>query len=557
MKSKLIKHLTLSVIGILIIAITAGCRADDAQEANVIQPPQNEPQATPAAPQGGEDAAEVSNALIAEPLTFEFLVPENALSPISQDSVVLQAIQEKTNVTINFMTVPGADWDTRRSVLLATNMMPDVIRGNPQDIRRYGRMGMFLNLSDYEDYMPTFMNIINAPDRYADTRVMFMDGNLFGFFRLEYDRVSVAPQPIIRMDLLERHNIPIPSTWDELYQAFLDLKEQYPDTYMLSSRMGTNYMIGQMAFSLGSGGFEGFATGQGIYWEPNQGMYLYGPIQPEFRYVVEWFRNMFQDGLLDPDYAVATRDIVWERLSSGRLLFNHGNNSFAATTFNPALEQIDPGARFEMLAPMYNSFGQRRSLRFQRDWFDTVYMINADVDRASDIVRFFDWLYTPEGIMISNFGVEDTSYYLDASGVPQIMPDLLERHQGAPDVLNSIQAEIGGGHFHFTPFISEVWQRQAVAPLMAEHGLRIDALANEGIMHFMRNDLFFAFSEDETDQLVTWQNNVMTVFNSEIDRFIMGTRSMDEWDDFVAQLVAHGAQDIQDLYNYAYTRMRG
>jgi len=559
MKINWIRRVTPLLLGLVLVAF-AGCTSGPDETPAITTPPAAEqPAATQAPAQNEADPAPIApvyDRLIAEPLTITFLHPETAHAPLTSDSIVLEAIRERTNVTLDFQLVPASDFDTRKSILLATDMMPDVIRGNPSDVRQFARTGMFLNLMDYAEYMPNFLNLINAPDRYADTRSMFMNGNLYAFFRLEHFRVGVAPQPMIRMDLLETHNIPVPATWDQLYDAFLQLKAQYPDMYIMSTRNGTNYLIGQIAFALGSGGFEGFNSSQGIYFEPELGQYLFGPIQDNFKVVIEFLHNMFRDGLLDPDYAVATRDITWERLSSGRLFFYYDNNTFAARTFNPALDQIMPGARFELLDPMVNSFGQTRALRYQRDWFADCIIISADVQRAADIVRFFDWCYTDEGVMLTNFGVEGVSYYMN-NGVPQILPELLARHANASDVLSSVQAEIGAGQFHFTPFIDETWFMQTVEPLMAEHGNRINDLTDAGYIHFMRNDISLTFTEEEMERLTTWQTNVMTVFNSEIDRFIMGTRPLSEFDDFVAALVAQGAQDIQDLYNEAYQRMRG
>lgn len=471
------------------------------------------------------------------------------------ECIALQEIKKRTNVTLDFQLVPASDYDTKKSTYLATNKMPDVIYGNQADIRNYARMGMFLNLSEYEDHMPAFLSVIHAPDRADDAKSMYVDGNLYGFFRLEKYRVGTAPQPMIRKDLIDKNGIETPRTWDELYQAFLELKKLYPDTYMMSTRNGTNYLIGQIAFPLGSGGFEGFGTNQGIYYEPDQGKYLFGPIQDNFKAVLQFLNNMYRDRLLDPDYAVMTRDIAWEKLSSGRLLFYYDNDTFAARTFNPALQQIDADAYFDLLDPMENSFGQTRALRYQRDWFADGILINADVERPADVVKFFDWCYTQEGAMVTNFGVEGVSYYME-NGEPQIDPDILSRHATAADVLSSVQAEIGTGQFNFTPYIDETWFKQTADPIMVEHGGRIDALTKDGKIHYMKNDIGLAFTAEEIDTITTLQTNVMTVFDSEIDKFITGARSLDEYDAFIQELQAQGAQTIEDMYNTAYERIK-
>lgn len=500
-------------------------------------------------------ASEGSDTLLAEPMTITYLYPENGYSPISQDCIALQEIQRVTNVTLEFQLVPSSDYGTKKSTYLATDKIPDVFFGSQGDIKTYARDGMFLNLSEYEQYMPDYLALITSEERADDAKNLYLDGNLYSFVRLEQYRVGTAPQPMIRMDLLEKNNIAVPTTWDELYDVFLQLKELYPDSYMLSSRSGTNYLIGQIAYSLGSGGFEGFSTSEGMYYEPTEEKYLYGPIHDNFKTVLTYLHNMYQDGLLDPDYAVMTKDICWEKLSSGKLLFYYDNDTFAARTFNPALQQVDPDAYFDMLDPMENSYGQTRALRYQRDWFADNTIINSEVERPEDIVTFFNWLYTDEGAMISNFGVEGQSYTI-VDGEPQISDELMNKHASSSDKLSAIQAEIGVGQFNFTPYINETWFKQTTDPLMVEHGDRIDAATEAGTIQFMKNSMALAFTAEEDEALTDLQTNVMTVFNSEVDKFITGARSLDEFPAFVEELKAQGAQTIEDMYNEAYQRIQ-
>ncbi len=542
------KSLSLLLVALMTVAAASSCGKEGKPSSTVTS---SQPSSTGATESSGTG----SSTLIAEPLTIQYLFPENGYAPISQDCVALQEIARVTNVTLDFQLVPAADYDTKKSTYLATNKMPDVFSGGRGDIKTYAGSGMFLNLSDYEQYMPDYLKLINSEDRAADSKYLYYNGGMYSFVRLEQYRVGTAPQPMIRMDLLEKNNIPVPTTWDELYDVFLKLKELYPEAYIMATRNGTNYMIGQIAYALGSGGFEGFGTGEAMYYEPTQDKYLFGPIHDNFKTVLTFLHNMYEDNLLDPDYAVMTRDICWEKLSSGKLLFFYDNDTFAARTFNPALREVDPDARFDLLDPMENSYGQTRALRYQRDWFADNTIISADVKRPEDIVTFFNWLYTDEGAMISNFGVEGKTYTI-VDGEPKVTQELLDKYSTASDVLSAIQADIGVGQFNFTPYINETWFKQTADSVMVEHGDRIDALTEAGKIQYMNQDLDLAFTEDEINELTNLKTNAITVFNSEIDKFITGTRSLDEFGTFVEELKAQGAERIEEMYNQAYDRIK-
>ncbi len=590
----------LMLSGVMAASMLAGCGAE--KEASA-------PAASAEAGQETENAAKTEEAqeakgekLLAEELTIELLQPENAYAPISEDCAVLREIFEKTNVHLKIKAVPSSDYGTKASMYMATNKIPDAMEVGTGNIKDYARSGMFLNLSEYEEYMPNYLAALNTPERKMDAKSLYLDGNLYSFANLEKFRIGTATMPLIRADLLEEQNLPMPTTWDEFYDVMLKIKEKHPDMYAMSSRMGTNYLLGQLAFPLGTGGFEEFKTNNGMYYEPDQDKYLYGPIQDDFKLVLEFVHNMYADGLLDPDYAVMTRDICWEKLSSGKLFAYYDNNTFAARTFNPALRELDPNARFEMIPPMENSEGETRSLRYQRDWlganivissqverpelreldpnarFEMIppmensegetrslryqrdwlganIVISSQVERPEDVVKFFDWMYSEEGANVCNFGIEGETYDM-VDGEPIINPDLLAKHSSSDDVIASIQAEIGAGSNNFTPYIDESWFKQTADPEMVEMGAEIDEWTKEGKTMHVRNSLELLYTEEDVEKLKTLEANVITLFNQEIDKFITGQRPLSEWDGFADELAAAGATEIEEIYNRAYDKMK-
>lgn len=543
----------LMLSGVMAASMLAGCGVE--KEASA-------PAASAEAGQETENTAKTEEAqeakgekLLAEELTIELLQPENAYAPISEDCAVLREIFEKTNVHLKIKAVPSSDYGTKASMYMATNKIPDAMEVGTGNIKDYARSGMFLNLSEYEEYMPNYLAALNTPERKMDAKSLYLDGNLYSFANLEKFRIGTATMPLIRADLLEEQNLPMPTTWDEFYDVMLKIKEKHPDMYAMSSRMGTNYLLGQLAFPLGTGGFEEFKTNNGMYYEPDQDKYLYGPIQDDFKLVLEFVHNMYADGLLDPDYAVMTRDICWEKLSSGKLFAYYDNNTFAARTFNPALRELDPNARFEMIPPMENSEGETRSLRYQRDWLGANIVISSQVERPEDVVKFFDWMYSEEGANVCNFGIEGETYDM-VDGEPIINPDLLAKHSSSDDVIASIQAEIGAGSNNFTPYIDESWFKQTADPEMVEMGAEIDEWTKEGKTMHVRNSLELLYTEEDVEKLKTLEANVITLFNQEIDKFITGQRPLSEWDGFADELAAAGATEIEEIYNRAYDKMK-
>ena len=209
-----------------------------------------------------------------ELITVTLMRSQSAVQPMSEENKVVELIEEKFNIHLELQLIPDADYTTKRSVALASADLPDIIMGVTTDeLRKYAPNGQFLNLYDYADETKDYMDIVNAEDRAVKTKTFEIEDGMYGFQTLEYNRIDLAPLVALRMDRLEEAGLDTPTTWDELYDAMLAIKELYPDQYVFSTRNGTTYMIGQLAYAMGSGGFPCFST-SGMYYEPNEDKWL-------------------------------------------------------------------------------------------------------------------------------------------------------------------------------------------------------------------------------------------------------------------------------------------
>jgi len=486
-------------------------------------------------------------------LTVTWMTRETSQQTMSTEAPVLQAVKDATNATIVLQPIPEADYTTKRATVFASNTMPDVVAHAIQsEVAMYGGMGMFVNLDEYKDLAPNYFALVDAEDRITETNKFRIEGCLYGFRTLEYDRLAVAPMPQIRVDLLEELGINTPATWDDLYAAMLAIKAAHPDIYAFGSRKGTNYLIGALAYSLGSGGFPAFAVNRGMYYEPNTDSYIYGPTNEKFTRVVTFLANAYADGLLDPDYGTMDKDLMFERLSNGKLFSVFDNNSFTARVYNPGLKAIDGNARFDLLAPMENADGQTRSFRYERDWADQV-VINSQSKNFEDIIRLVDWMYSEEGMMITNFGVEGEHYDI-VDGFPTIKPEIVERNINASDVFMAIQGEIGVGLHGMGQYIDESTYKQVSDPLFVDMGERIQEWTDAGTTIYLPN--WPSFTSEETEEITELELRIGNVFDQEIDAYITGKKSIGDWGELVEMLQAQGSERLEEIFNQAYDRIR-
>ena len=83
---------------------------------------------------------------------------------------------------------------------------------------------------------------------------------------------------------------------------------------------------------------------------------------------------------------------------------------------------------------------------------------------------------------------------------------------------------------------------------------RIQKLKEEGVLVSVPS--FPSFSAQELERITTLVTSLNAVFEQEIDKFITGMRSMDDWDAFAKELKDMGGSELEEIYNTAYSRLK-
>lgn len=538
MKRKNVKRVLAAAVGISMLAgMLAGCGGN-----------QNSKE------KDGEAKKEENSEKNDEMITVTLMRSQPAVQPMSEENKIVQLIEDKFNIHLELQLIPDADYGTKKSVALASADLPDIIMGVTTDeLRKYAPNGLFLNLYDYENETKDYMEIVNAEDREAKTKTFEIEDGMYGFQTLEYNRIDLAPLVALRMDRLEETGLEVPTTWDELYDVMLAIKKLYPDQYVFSTRNGTTYMIGQLAYAMGSGGFPCFSA-SGMYYEPEEDKWLYGPTKKSFETVIEFLANAYKDGLLDPDYASMDKDTEHEKLCNGSLSMVVDNNSFIGRVYNPSLAQIDENAKFDIIEPMTNEDnGTKRALRYEKDWTEFA-CVNVDTEYPERVMELLNWMYTEEGVKVTNFGEEGVDYTLESDGTIKTNPDLIEKHKGDADVFSGIQGELGAGLLGLGHYIDESLYAEVSDPIFVEQGKVIREWTEAGEIDY--NPAIPYFTTEEQDEITELQQNIANVFNSEIDSYINGQKSLNEWGTLVEMLEKQGTERLEELYNEAYQRVK-
>jgi hypothetical protein len=71
---------------------------------------------------------------------------------------------------------------------------------------------------------------------------------------------------------------------------------------------------------------------------------------------------------------------------------------------------------------------------------------------------------------------------------------------------------------------------------------------------YVVNELDPPFTDEENSKIKAIRNKLENYFNTEIDKFIMGSKPISEYDAFASKLKELGSAELENIYNSAADR---
>ncbi len=493
--------------------------------------------------------------------TLRVMRDENPNQPIKTDTLKLQTIKELLNVELVIEAPPKASYTDKKSVLIATDDMPDIMYVDFADVQSYARDGLFVNLSEHRDEMPHLFALLDANPSLAMATV---DGQFYSaptLYRSNPDATLSGQLVNFRTDLLEKYNLPTPTTWDELYDVMLAIKEKEPNLIGMTNRKAgnttaTRKLLDCVSFPLGS-----YST---MYRDPdlNSG-WIYGPTHENFKEVLKYLNKLWEAGLMDPDYASMTKDLWQEKLSSGQAMCTIDNDG-VVRNFNVALATIDPSFKIGVIPTLTNSLGQTRNTSYANDRPGNAFVIPASSEKIDLAIKFLDWCYSEEGTDVNNLGKEGVSYD-NVDGVKTFKEEILAKYAAnGSNAIYDMSSELGIGLLEFTPRYDTTPDNQVALYLQGSDEAREayrevtrSILNDPGLVDVSTITTAPPLNAEQTERYNELLIAVENIVWQEVDKYITGQEPIENYDKVIEAAKAAGATEMEEIYNAAWDAALG
>ena len=209
-------------------------------------------------------------------------------------------IGDITNIYFKPIPVPLSSYPEKVSATMASKDLPDfhALR-QPIIAKQYGPSGAFVDLSAEMEAgkMPNLVARLDESTDDAYTVLKAPDGKIYGAPRIyTYDMLHESFAG--RLDLMKKWGYGERfETFDDMYKFLEQCKAEYPNSTPVGCKWGVDTLFNGF-------GHQWDAWIDLAYLDPgDKKTYICGPMQPNFKPMLEYFNKMYKNGILDPEWA--------------------------------------------------------------------------------------------------------------------------------------------------------------------------------------------------------------------------------------------------------------
>lgn len=439
----------------------------------------------------------------------------------------------------------STDSNEAMNLLIAQGKMPDIVGGHliQQPVNEYGPQGAFVPLNELvEEHAPNIAKFWEDHPGLKEA-ISAYDGNYYYIPYLPDGKYGRAW--FIRQDWLDALGLEQPQDVDELYDVLVAFRDQDPNGNGLKDEIpyfARQWEEVNRLLTLWDARSSGSDTYHDFYVN-DEGKLVHPYAQVAYRDALANVAKWYAEGLIDPE--------IFTRGSSSRdylLSENLGGMThdwFASTSgYNDALGDKIDGFNFIPFLPPASAGGVRmeehRRIPIKPDGWAISHMAKDPVT----VIKYFDFWFTEEGRLLSNFGVEGKTWDM-IDGEPVYKPEVLNSDSPVNSQMYLEGAQIQRGYWQDYRY---EWQWTSEA-------------ARKGIELYDSEDLlidqFLGVALNKKEQAVfdRYWPSLRTYMLERQQAWILGSGDVQaDWDDYAKTLDKMGYADVIEVLNTAYER---
>jgi len=401
--------------------------------------------------------------------------------------------------------------------------------------------GVYIRLNELIDkYAPNYNAIRNYTDE-ARKMTITNSGNIWGFYSICKENMPGYMGLNIRKDFLDRIGYEgRPKTindWDSVLGQLMDGIDSLEYALAIPPTGITQHSAFSSAWNVGSD------------WYQVNGKVKFGPAEPEFRNYVELMKSWYDKGYLRRDFygvnpANYNNDVCWQEYGSGIVGATDGANSFGTMLYQFGMS-ADPNIFVVAVRQPVLNEGDETHIRFDQGVVnpgsfnaEQLAITTACKDPAL-LTSWIDYRYTFDGYMLIYYGIEGLSYKMTGDYHINITENVINNELGVMPLqalgtlyaASMLQASLSD-YTNGWCFLDPVYPTEIM--VWAE---------DKCDYNYPKIDL----TADAATEYSALYSDIDTYVKETIPKFIIGSLSMDKYDEFVDRLNTMGIDRCIEL----------
>lgn len=532
--------LKISLAAIMSFSILAGCSGGGSDG-----PAEGE------APEASSNFNPTGLPIVKEPITLKMIAGKApTTAPDWNTTMLWQEYEKMTNIKVEWEMVPNDTMTEKRNILLAGGDYPHAFftAGIPlADLQKYGQQGIFIKLNDLIDqHAPNLKALL---EKYPDVKkgLTMPDGNIYSFpgvYDPEFKSVLSSAKMWVKQSWLDELGLKEPQTTDDFYNMLKAFKEKDPNKngqpdeipYMgvgVDSLM--NYLKG--SWGLSNHGIRN----ANVDLQPGTEELRFIPTDPKYKEMLEYMNKLYKEKLIGEDvftvqanqyYAKGAEGVYGATITTSPYTLMNQDDYIGATALKgPHGDQIWAAIGSPLATP-------------------GAFVITDKNPNPIETVRWIDYLYGEEGSKMFFMGFEGKSYHVTADGQFEYTDEITKNPSGLTFEQALIKYVVwpGGG---YPNVVQEKFFKGAESrPEAVETAEKYDPYVPEEVWPA------FSFTAEENEDMGTLGADINSYVTEMRAKFVAGSASFDEWDNYVSTINQMGLERYMEIYKNAYNRYK-
>ena len=460
-----------------------------------------------------------------------------------------QELERRTNVNLEIVPSDPAKY----TVLIASGDFPDMIympaSNFKLELNQFGEQGTLVDFMKYLEggKMPNYSALMERLPGLREFSVTDQN-QLFVLGSVTTWNGSIGPNYAYAYSYAEEwaeNGIPIPSTFDELFEGGKKLKEIYPDKYAFGGVWGNPQSWVFNAYHVPWSP----RRNSGISFDLDTNEFKFMPVTDNFRDALAWLNKAYEAGLVDPEFVTNDFTAYTKQVESGNVLMDVFYFDWTGTMWpeGPVGPPPTTDTGLKARVTVFSTYGT---------WG---HIVNSKSEHIEEIIALLDWGLSPEAELLFNWGVEGVTFEQGADGKPRFLDQVktFDNPDGTFEPLDPGYGLYAGWNIAFlrdNGHMTEMWAGKK----MMERSAQVRAFgADREALQLQAPNLSIPTETAELMSLTMAPTN--TYVEESIIDFIVGDLDIDsDWDDYVATInenkkIGDTVATLNQLYQEQYT----